>query len=186
MANPWNRAAAGTPITWPLGPNRSPDNFSGLPNGQAKTLGVVSPGTLTAPLGDLILPPWKITLASSPTAGTGVVITRYLLFTEDNTTPIWPGGISPTATGDQSSTLATWLSYDPIAATANGAFLDQIIIQTGVTVYQTRWITLRGLVGNIASYNTVLIYNQSGVAFAAYSAGPPVNQAAGYVTDAYN
>lgn len=183
MANPWTRA---TPLVWPYGPNGgSGDNFSGLPNNQAKTLGIVQPSTLSQPLGDLILPPWKITLASSPTVAGGL-ITRYLLFAEDNTTPVWPGGISPTATGDQSAALATFLAYDPAAATLGGAMLDQLTIQSGVQVYQTRWFTIsRGLIGNSASFATILIYNQSGYAFATYTAGPPANQAAPYVTDVY-
>jgi hypothetical protein len=176
MSNPWTRGAA---TVWPLGPNQGTDNFSGLANGQAKCLGVVQPGTLTAPFGDIIIPPWLITLASAPTANAN--ITRYLIPSEDDTN--WPGGISPTSTSDQSAALLAWLAYDPAAAQA--AMIDQLVMSASVTVYRTRWRGLKGFFtdGNIATYTTVLVYNQSGVAFASYSSG---NQVATYATDTYN
>ena len=182
MTNPWNRAAAGAPLVWPYGANGgSGDNFSGLPNGQAKCVGVVQPATLTAPFGDLIIPPWKITFAAAPTGGAN--FTRYLLFSEDNTTPLWPGGISPVATTDQSALLTALLAYDAQFATA--ALLDQLTLSAGVTTYYTRWHALRGIFsdGNIPSFTTILCYNQAGVALAAYSSG---NQVTTYVAETYN
>jgi hypothetical protein len=175
MSNPWTRS---TVITWPLGPNQSTDNFSALASGQCKCLGVLSPSGVAAPFGDIVLPPWKITLASAPTAG--AAISRYLLMSEDNT--IWPGGISPASASDQSPALAAWLTYDPAAAQA--AMLDQLVMSGSVTIYQTRWYSLRGaFLGNVPSYCTIAVFNQSGVAFAAYSSG---NQVADYATDTYN
>jgi hypothetical protein len=150
--------------------------MSSLANGQAKGLGAINSGTISQPFGDIILPPWKITTAAGPTAGN--MISRYLLFSEDNT--IWPGGISPTSTSDQSSSLATWLAFDPGAAAL--ALIDTLTIQSGVTLYQTRWQSIRGLIGNVPTYCTVLLYNTSGVALAAYSSG---NQSATYVTESY-
>jgi hypothetical protein len=182
MSNPWNRAAAGAPLVWPYGANgASGDNFSGLPNGQAKCVGVVQPATLTAPLGDLIIPPWKITFASGPT--TGATFSRYILASEDNTTPVWPGGISPTSSSDQSAALAALLAYDPQFASL--ALLDQLVLSNSVTTYYTRWHGLRGIFtdGNVPTFITILCYNQSGVALATYSAG---NQITTYVTDVYN
>jgi hypothetical protein len=175
MSNPWTRS---TVTTWPLGPNQTIDNFSGLTNSAAKCLGVVSPGAVSAPFGDLILPPWKITLAGVPSAGS--VITRYLLMSEDNI--VWPGGVNPVSSSDQSPALAAWLAYDPAAAQA--AMLDQLVMSASVSAYQTRWYSLRGaFLGNMPSYCTIAVYNQSGVAFAAYSSD---NQVADYATDTYN
>ena len=180
MADPWNRA---TPVIWPYGANgASGDNFSSLPNGQAKCLGVVqSNPTLSAPYGDLILPVWKVTFASAPT--TGGFLTGYLLFSEDNTTPLWPGGISPTSSADQSALLAAWLAYDTAGPGAASLALLQLTLSAGVTTYYPRWHSPRALIGQIGTYATVLVYNQSGVALAAYSAG---NQSTTYVTESYN
>jgi hypothetical protein len=182
MSNPWNRAPAGAPLIWPYGANgANGDNFSSLPNGQAKCVGVVQPGTLSAPFGDLIIPPWKITFASAPTAG--ATLSRYLLFSEDNTTPVWPGGISPTSGSDQSALLTALLAYDPQFGAL--ALLDQLTLSSSVTSYYTRWHGLRGIFadGNIPTFTTILCYNQSGVALAAYSSG---NQVTTYVTETYN
>lgn len=174
MSNPWSRSSA---TVWPLGPNQSTDNFSGLANGAAKALGVVQPGTLASPWGDVIIPPWKITLAGAPAAQ--ATISRFLLCSEDNTN--WPGGINPTSSANQAAALAAFLAYDPIAAQA--ALLDQLVMAAGVLVYQTRWFSTRGaLLGNVPSYCTVVVLNQSGVAFAAYSSA---NQVATYATDSY-
>ena len=173
MSNPWSRAS---PLTWPLGPNQTTDNFSGLPNGQAKCLGVISPSTLTQPFGDVILPPWQYTTAAGPTAGN--TIQRYMLFSEDNV--IWPGGINPTAITDQSVALTTWLAAD--SAAVGGSLLDTITIQSGAILYKSSWRSIRGLVGDVPTYMTVLVWNQSGVALAAFSAN---NQSATYVLDTY-
>jgi hypothetical protein len=176
MSNPWNRAS---PAVWPLGPNQSTDNFSGLPSGQAKGLGVISPTALSLsnPLGDIILPPWKITLTSSPS--TGGSISRYLLFSEDDV--LWPGNISPTSTSNQEVALAAWLASD--TAVAQVALIDALTTQSGQTLYQTRWQTIRGLIGNVPTYCSILVYNDSSVAFASYSSG---NQSAEYVVESYN
>src|SRR5271166_5480686 len=120
MSNPWSR---GSVTTWPRGPNQSPDNFSSLASGAAKTLGVLINGTPASPWGDIILPAWKITLASSPT--TGGLITRYLLFSEDNT--VWPGGIDPTVNTDQSATLAAAIAAD---TGFGAALIDTITVQS--------------------------------------------------------
>lgn len=173
MSNPWSRA---TPVVWPNGPNQTTDNMSSLASAAAKGLGIVSPGTVSQPFGDIILPPWKITLASGPTVGNA--ISRYLLFSEDGS--LWPGGINPSSASDQSAALAAWLAYDPTAADL--ALIDTLTMSNAVTVYQTRWQSLRGLIGNIPSYCAVLLYNNSGVALAAYSAG---NQSATYVGESY-
>ena len=172
--NPWNR---GTATVWPLGPNQSPtDNFSGLSAGAAKALGVINPSPITGPFGDIIIPSWKITLASSP--ATGGTIQVYLLFSEDN--QVWPGGLDPTSTADQSATLAGALLAD--SGFSAGALLYTITVQSGVTVYQPRWFSLRGLIGNVPSYCSILIWNNTNVAFAAYSAD---NQVANYALDTY-
>ena len=126
MSNPWSRAVA---TTWPNGPNQSPDNMSSLANGQARGLGIINPSTLSQPFGDIILPPWKI---STGTVSAGNTISRYLLFSEDNT--LWPGGISPTSTFDQSAALNNWLAYDPAAAAL--ALIDTLNMQAGVSLYQ--------------------------------------------------
>lgn len=177
MANPWSRTS---PTNWPNGANATTDNFSALPNNQAKCLGVVQPSTLSAPLGDLIIPTFKITFASAPTAGN--TFTRYLLFSEDNSTPLWPGNINPTSTSDQSTALTALIAADPNWAA--GAILDQLVLSTA-TAYQTRWFSLRGIygAGNVPTFITMLCYNQSGVALAAYSSS---NQITPYVTETYN
>jgi len=174
MSNPWNRAS---PATWPYGPNQTTDNFSSLPNGQAKGLGIISPSTVSAPFGDIILPPWKFTLSANPTAGNS--ISRYLLFSEDDV--LWPGNIGPTSTSDQSVALAAWLAADPLVA--NLALIDTLTMQGTQTLYLTRWVSIRGLIGNVPTYCAILIYNNSGQALAAYSSG---NQSATYVTESYN
>jgi hypothetical protein len=136
---------------------------------------------MSAPFGDLIIPSWKITFASVPIAGAN--FTRYLLFSEDNTTPVWPGGISPTSNSDQSALLTALLAYD--TAFASMALLDQLTLSASVTTYFTRWHALRGSFsdGNIPTFTTILCYNQSGVALASYSSG---NQVTTYVTETYN
>jgi hypothetical protein len=174
MSNPWNRAS---PATWPNGPNQTTDNFSSLPNGQAKGLGVISPSTGSAPFGDIILPPWKFMLSANPTAGNS--ISRYLLFSEDDV--LWPGNIGPTSPSDQSSLLAAWLAADPLVA--NLALIDTLTMQGTQTLYLTRWVSIRGLIGNVPSYCAILVYNNSGQALAAYLSG---NQSATYVTESYN
>lgn len=172
MSNPWSRAA---PATWPNGPNQSTDNFSGLANSAAKGLGILSPSTVGQPFGDIILPPWRIT-TGTVTAGT--TISRYLLFSEDGS--LWPGNISPSSTSDQSTALASWLAYDPAAAAL--ALIDTLTMQSGVTLYQTRWQSIRGLIGNVPSYCAIVVYNNSGAALAAYSSG---NQSATYAAESY-
>lgn len=179
MSNPWNRA---TPAIWPYGANGgSGDNFSSLPTGQAKCIGVVQPGTLSAPFGDLIIPPWKVTFASAPTTGT--FFTRYVLFSEDPAGVLWPGGISPTSGSDQSGLLAAWLAYDTGGAGAAVlALLDQLMLSNSVSTYYTRWHSIRGLIGNVPTYCTILVYNQGGHALAAYSTGI---HSTTYVSEAY-
>ncbi len=172
MSNPWSRVAA---ATWPNGPNQSTDNMSSLANGQAKGLGVINPGTLSQPFGDIILPPWKITTG---TVTPGNTISRYLLFSEDNS--LWPGGIDPNSTSDQSTALANWLAYDPAAAALT--LLDTLTMQSGVTLYQTRWQSIRGLIGNVPTYCAVLLHNNCGATLAAYSSA---NQVATYATESY-
>jgi hypothetical protein len=186
MSNPWTRNGAGTPLVWPYGANgASGDNFSSLPNNAAKCLGVISPGTVTAPFGDVIIPPWKFQLVSSPSVSGGL-LTRYIFGSEDDTTPVWPGGISPTSTADQynsgNGAFGQWLSYDLNAAQA---FFDQITIVSGIQTYYTRWRGLRGFFtdGNIPTYLTILCYNTTGYAIAAYSSG---NNVTTYCTDTYN
>jgi len=172
MTNPFTRSAA---TNWPNGPNAGTDNFSSLANGACKCLGVLSPGTVSAPWGDIILPSWKITLASGPT--TGNTIKRYLFMSEDNS--VWPGGINPTSSSDQSSVLTAFLNYNPSGA----QLIDQVTVSNGVTAYELGWVSIRGLLGNVPTYCTIAVYNQSGVAFAAYSSS---NQVANYATDSYN
>lgn len=175
MANPFTRGAV---VTWQYGPAQSPDNFSSLAAGAARGLGVVNPGT--PPVGlyrDIILPPWQITLAASPT--TGGTIQRYLLFSEDNTH--WPGNISPTSTSSQAAALAAAILDD--SGFATGTLIDTITVQSGTTVYYTRWFSLYALIGNMASYSSVLVYNNTSQAFAAFSSN---NQVAQYALDTYN
>jgi hypothetical protein len=180
MPQPWDRTA---PATWPMGPAQTTDNLSGLVSGTARGLGVISPSPTTSPWGDIIIPPWQITLSSTPMAGNKIY--RYLLFTEPPGT-LWPGGIDPTSTSDQSAALAAWVGsppgtggYDPGAV--GGALLD-VLTTTTATVYRTRWFTLGRTIGNVASYTAILVYNDSGVDFAAYSSG---NQVAQYVIESY-
>lgn len=182
MANPWTR---NTPAVWAYGAGgASGDNFTSLANGAAKAVGVVQPATLSAPFGDILLPPWKITFASAPTAGN--TFTRYLFASEDNTTPVWPGGISPTSTADQYSSgtgnFANWLNYDLVAA--ENMMIDQITLLSSVTTYYTRWRGLRGFFtdGNIPTFITIICYNQSGVALSSTAA----NHITTYVTETYN
>lgn len=141
---------------------------------------MISPSPTSAPYGDIILPPWKFTLSANPTAGN--TISRYLLFSEDDAT--WPGNISPTSTSAQSSLFAAWLAADPLVE--NLALIDTLTMSGSQTLYQTRWVSIRGLIGNVPTYCAILVYNNSGQTLASYSAGPPANQIASYVTKSYN
>lgn len=181
MSNPWLRSPATTPFVanWPLGPGQSTDNLTGLANGQAKALGVINAESLAigqTPWGDIIIPPWKIT-TGSVTTGANNVISRYLIFSEDNV--VWPGGINPTSASDQSTALANFLAYNPAAATSS--LLDQIFVQTGITVYQTVWYSLRGLIGNVPRFCSIVVSNASGAAFSATAA----NFTADYTVEYY-
>jgi hypothetical protein len=79
MSNPWIR---GAPTVWPHGPGQSPDALTALANGQALGMGKLWAENigLATPLGDLILPPWRVTTGSGSVAGT---ISRYLIASED-------------------------------------------------------------------------------------------------------
>jgi hypothetical protein len=171
MSNPWIR---GAPTVWPHGPGQSPDSLTSLPNSQALGMGKLSAENigLATPLGDLILPPWKVTTGSGLVSGT---IARYLIISEDGS--LWTGGIDPTSSSDQSALLATMLQYD----NTNAAFIDQITVSAPATAYYFRWRNLQSLLGNVPRYASVLVYNQSGQALSATSG----NHAAQYASEAY-
>jgi len=171
MSNPWVR---GAPTVWPHGPGQMPDSLTSLPNGQAKGLGSLwaeNIGLIT-PLGDLILPPWKVTTGAGSVAGT---ISRYLITSEDGS--LWTGGIDPTSSLDQSTALAAMLTYDGI----NSALIDSITVSAAATAYYFRWRSLQGLLSNVPHYVSILVYNQSGQALNAAAA----NHTAQYVSEAY-
>jgi hypothetical protein len=127
---------------------------------------------LATPLGDLILPPWKITTGSGSVSGT---ISRYLLLSEDNA--LWTGGISPASTSDQSTALTAMLAYDNGLA----ALIDQITVSAATTAYYFRWRSLQSMLGNVPHYVSILVYNQSGQALNA-TAG---NHIAQYASETY-
>jgi hypothetical protein len=171
MSNPWLR---GAPTVWPDGPAQSSDHVTSLANGQALGLGKLWAENLglVTPLGDLILPPWKITTGSGSVNGT---ISRYLIVSEDGN--LWTGGIDPTSSSDQSALLAAMLTYDGI----NAALIDSITVSAATTAYYFRWRSLQSLLGNVPHYVSVLIYNQSGQALN----GTAGNHTAQYVTEGY-
>jgi len=171
MSNPWVR---GAPTVWPHGPGQSPDSLTSLPNNQALGLGKLWAENigLVTPLGDLILPPWKVTTGAGSVSGT---ISRYLILSEDGS--MWTGGIDPTSSSDQSPALVAMLAYD----NANAAFIDQITVSAAATAYYFRWRNLQSLLGNVPRYVSVLVYNQSGQAMSA-TAG---NHTAQYASEAY-
>lgn len=171
MSNPWVR---GTPTVWPHGPGQSPDAITSLANGQAKGVGSLWAENigLVTPLGDLILPPWKITTGSGSVAGT---ISRYLIISEDGTN--WTGGIDPTSASDQSTALAAMLAYDG----SNAALIDQITASAASTAYYFRWRSLQSLLGNVPKYASILVYNQTGQALNATAA----NHTAQYASESY-
>ena len=170
MADPWIR---GTATVWPHGPGQSPDSVTSLANGQAKGLGSLNAEALglATPLGDLILPPWKITTGSGGVSGT---ISRYLIFSEDGAR--WTGGVDPTSSSDQSAALTAML-----AANSFDGAIDTLTVGAATTAYYFPWRAVRWLAGNTARYMSVLIYNQSGQALNA-AAG---NHAADYATESY-
>jgi hypothetical protein len=171
MSDPWVR---GAPTVWPHGPGQSPDAITSLANGQAKGVGSLSAEaiSLVTPLGDLILPPWKITTGSGLVSGT---ISRYLIASEDGT--LWTGGIDPTSSSDQSAALIAMLSYDGV----NAALIDQITVSAAATTYYFRWRSLQSMLGNVPHYVSILVYNQSGQALSSTAA----NHTAQYASESY-
>jgi hypothetical protein len=171
MSNPWIR---GAPAVWPHGPGQSPDSVTSLPNGQALGMGSLWAENigLVTPLGDLILPPWKITTGSGAVSGT---ISRYLIVSEDGSN--WTGGINPTSSSDQSTLLSAMLAYD----NSNAAFIDQITVSVAATAYYFRWRSLQSMLGNAPHYVSVLLYNQSGQALSAIAG----NHTAQYASESY-
>jgi hypothetical protein len=171
MSNPWSR---GSPTTWPHGPGQSPDAITSMPNNQALGVGKLWAEniSLVTPLGDLILPPWKITTGAGVTSGT---ISRYLIASEDGS--LWTGGIDPTSTSDQSALLSAMLTYDG----SNAALIDQITVTAANTAYYFRWRSLQSMLGNVPHYISVLVYNQSGAALN----GTAGNHTAQYASEAY-
>jgi hypothetical protein len=176
MAYPLNRAL---PAVWPLGPAQSTDNLTGLPNNQARCLGVVNAETIgyTTPLSDLILPPWKITTGSGTVSGN---ITRYFLLSEDNV--LWPGGINPSSTSDQSAALVAMIAADPNFATL--ALVDQLTASASATAYVTREHSWFALLGVVARYCAVIVYNQSGQALSSTAGNHSATYAAEYFSNA--
>jgi hypothetical protein len=160
MSNPWIR---GAPTIWPHGPGQIPDSVTSLPSGQALGVGKLWAENigLTTPLGDLILPPWKITTGSGSVSGT---ISRYLIGSEDGS--LWEGGIDPTSSSDQSTLLTAMLAYDGPSAT----LIDQINVTAAATAYYFRWRTLQQLRQNMPRYVSVVIFNQSGQALSSTTA----------------
>jgi hypothetical protein len=171
MSNPWVRA---NPTVWPQGPGQSPDHLTALPNGQALGMGKLWAENigLVSPLGDLILPPWKIRTGAGTVSGT---VSRYLILSEDGA--LWTGGIDPTSSSDQSALLTAMLSYDG----ANAALLDSITVSASATTYYFRWRSLQSLLSNLPHYASILVYNQSGQALDATAA----NFTAQYVSESY-
>ena len=171
MSNPWIR---GAPTVWPHGPGQSPDAITALANGQALGMGKLWAENigLATPLGDLILPPWKITTGSGWVSGT---ISRYLIVSEDGS--LWTGGIDPTSSSDQSAALFAMLNYDG----ANAALIDNITVSAASTAYYFRWRSLQSMLGNVPHYVSILVYNQSGQALSA-TAG---NHTAQYASESY-
>lgn len=171
MSNPWIR---GAPTVWPHGPGQSPDTLTALANGEALGMGKLWAENigLATPLGDLILPPWRVTTGSGSVGGT---ISRYLIVSEDGS--LWTGGIDPTTLSDQSTALLAMLGYDG----ANAALIDQITVSTSTTAYYFRWRSLQSMLGNAPHYVSILVYNQSGQALSATAA----NHTAQYASESY-
>lgn len=164
-------------MTWPNGPNQTTDNFSNLASGAARGLGVVTPGTAPqGPYRDIILPVWTITLASAPAAG-GTIQT-FWLFAESN--GVYAGNISPTSTSSQATSLSNVQAYDTLFN--NGSLITTLTVNASTTVYYTREFSLYAMFGNVPLNVSVLVFNNTSVAFAAYSSG---NQVAQYALDTY-
>lgn len=167
MANPWTR---GTATVWPHGPAQSPDSVTSLANGQALGLGSLNAEAigLVTPMGDLILPPWKITSGAGSVSG---AISRYLIASEDGSH--WTGGIDPTSSSDQSTLLQALLNADG----ALGA-LDAVTATVAATAYYFPWRALRWVLGNTPRYISLLIWNQTGQALSGTAANHTVQYAA--------
>jgi hypothetical protein len=142
-------------VTFPSGPGGSPDNVTGLPNGQAKGLGRVGT-TLVQAYNDLVAP---IQIKSGPSlVSASGSVTFYVVCSEDGTH--WSGGVDPTSAADQSAKLAALSPLGPsIAMVANA------------TTYTFLEFSIRvELDGFMPTYWSVIIYNQSGAAFDATAA----------------
>lgn len=162
MADPWNRTS---PTPWPYAPGGSGgDRVTSLANNTTIALGIVSPVAVNAPVGDILLPVWKVTTGTGSVSGT---ITRYIITSEDNV--LWTGGLSPTSPSDQSAALDAYLSTD--AGAANAMIVDQLTVSAAGTIYYFRERFLYALLGNLATYTCMLLRNQSGQALGAVSSG---------------
>lgn len=162
MSDPWNRTSL-TP--WPFAPGGSGgDRITSLANNTTIALGIVSPTSVNAPVGDILLPIWKLTTGSGSVSGT---FTRYIITSEDNV--LWTGGLSPNSPSDQSAALDAYLATD--AGAANAMIIDQLTVAAAGTIYYFRERFLYALLGNLPTYTSILVRNQSGQALGSVSSG---------------
>lgn len=161
MSNPFTRTTA----TWPKGPAQGTDNLTSLASNNAKGLGAVNPAT--QPAYDLLIAPLKITTGTG-TSTTGTV-SVYLVASEDNT--VWPGGINPDSTSDQTAALSTATLLETITANADTT-----------AFYSQKEYSVVGVLGFMPSYVAIIVQNNSGATLSA-TAG---NHTAKYSEDTYN
>jgi hypothetical protein len=141
MSNPLSVAAL---TTFPLA-----SNLTSLPSTQAMGLG--SLGTTLLQYYDDNVAPIQITSGASGVSASGTA-SLYVVCSEDNTH--WTGGVNPAVTADQSAALATLTALSTIAVVANA------------TTYEFPEFSIYSVLGFMPTYWAVVIYNQSGAAFA--------------------
>lgn len=154
MANPYQYINPSGPAAFPYGPGQTPDNLTGLPNGQALFLGAV--GTTQLQYYDDNIAPFEFTL-TTPSNG---VITLLIIVSEDGV--VWTGGINPGSTpGDQSGQVQAYLNSGPPAPFQ----LIRVNTSTSATFYTTAAFSIAQVLNYMPTFWAIGIWNQSGSAF---------------------
>jgi hypothetical protein len=156
MANPYVPA---NPAAWPNSPGGGgTDALSALANNVAKGLG--KPAAFNgSQFADLLSAPIKFTSGTVPSSPNGIgTVSLYLILSEDGSS--WTNGIDPTSTSDQSALIGSIPLLVP-----------SVVVTTTATAYYFPWFSVMEILGSptMPSYVSLLVYNQSGAAFATTS-----------------